>query len=206
MMVYDPKADHYVRLGVAAEATAAEIRTAYRARIKRAHPDKATGSTAAAAALNVAYDVLGDPGKRAAYDDARRGHLAAVAAAKTARAAAAAAKAARATARAKKGRARGAPPAAAAKGPRKVRARPRPAPAARAAPAAPAASPVAWPASSAAPPPSAVEKVVENVVQSIRTEQYGRAFGWFLVGLFTPPPASSNRPPVSQQGQRRRRG
>lgn len=78
---YDANADYYVLLGVPHTATHAEIRAAYRARIQHAHPDKSTGDGARAAALNVAWDVLGEAKQRAAYDDARRSYLAARAAA-----------------------------------------------------------------------------------------------------------------------------
>lgn len=53
-----------------ADASADEIRAAYRARARRAHPDVAGGSAASAgmAALNEAWRVLGDPARRRAYD------------------------------------------------------------------------------------------------------------------------------------------
>lgn len=60
-------ADLYQQLGVARSASAAEIRTAYKRAAKRAHPD-AGGSSAAFAALKLAYDVLRDPARRARYD------------------------------------------------------------------------------------------------------------------------------------------
>jgi curved DNA-binding protein CbpA len=187
-VTYDPKADHYARLGVPHTATPAEIRTAYRARIRRAHPDMSTGSTATAAALNVAYEVLGHPAQRAAYDAARRRHQATVSAAK----------AARASTRPKKGRARAAAPAAS-KGGRKARG------AARA--TSPVRRPAAPPSPSAPPPPpNAFEVVAENVVRNIQREQYGKAFAWFFVGLaasaVTPPPSPSYRQPPSPRRRR----
>jgi molecular chaperone DnaJ len=60
---------HYERLGVAPTASPAEIRAAYRAVARRLHPD--TGSAAGAAemaAVNEAWRVLSDPGRRALYD------------------------------------------------------------------------------------------------------------------------------------------
>jgi curved DNA-binding protein CbpA len=192
-VTYDPKADLYVRLGVSPTATAAEIRTAYRARIKHAHPDMPTGSTAKAAALNVAYGVLGDAAKRAAYDEARRVHVAKAAAARAAAAAkAAAAKAAaRAKPRAKRARARAAAPAVS-KATRKVRGAVR------------AAAP---PSSPPAPPPrSAADVAIDNVIHNIRNKQYGRAAGWFVLGVFTSaPPAQPSPPARPSSGQRRRR-
>jgi molecular chaperone DnaJ len=54
---------------VPATATPEEIRQAYRAAARRQHPDAAgPGSDHAMAALNEAYFVLSDPGRRAIYD------------------------------------------------------------------------------------------------------------------------------------------
>jgi len=69
--------DLYAVLGVAKDADLATIRTAFRARIRQAHPDGRPPHDAAAAhdemvLLNLAYDTLKDPGKRAAYDFDRR--------------------------------------------------------------------------------------------------------------------------------------
>ncbi|HEY5662541.1 MAG TPA: DnaJ domain-containing protein [Ilumatobacter sp.] len=68
-------ATHYETLGVAADAPPAAIRAAYRECARRSHPDRAAGGTGAAsapladmAAVNEAYRVLGDPGRRALYD------------------------------------------------------------------------------------------------------------------------------------------
>ncbi len=69
--------DHYATLGVPSAASAAEIDRAYRARIRRVHPDLGTDPTdrarrtALAARLNAAAGVLRDPARRAAYDLAR---------------------------------------------------------------------------------------------------------------------------------------
>lgn len=53
-----------------ADASAEQIRAAYRARARRAHPDMTGGSASSAgmAALNEAWRVLGDPARRQAYD------------------------------------------------------------------------------------------------------------------------------------------
>ena len=63
---------HYDTLGVRRDATAAEIREAYLRRARLHHPDVATGdqraTSAAMAELNRAYDVLGRPTSKAAYD------------------------------------------------------------------------------------------------------------------------------------------
>lgn len=61
--------NHYDTLGVAHDASADEIRAAYRRAARDAHPDKEGGSTEAMQAVNAAYDVLSDPKKRAAYDE-----------------------------------------------------------------------------------------------------------------------------------------
>ncbi len=67
--------DHYAVLGVASDATAAEVRSAYLAAARTAHPDRHVGDPAAAAAaeermreLNAAWAELGDPTRRAAHD------------------------------------------------------------------------------------------------------------------------------------------
>jgi hypothetical protein len=60
---------HYEVLGVSASATQAEVRAAYRAAARNHHPD-AGGDASRMRALNVAWAVLGDPVRRAAYDRA----------------------------------------------------------------------------------------------------------------------------------------
>ena len=73
----DPEPDCYAILGVPSTASDHAITLAYRGQIKRVHPDYALGDadrrrrTAASAALNDAYAVLGDPLRRAAYDRRR---------------------------------------------------------------------------------------------------------------------------------------
>jgi len=62
---------HYHVLGVSATAPAAEIKLAYKRLAVRFHPDKHGGSTQFEEqfkAVNAAYHVLGDPGRRASYD------------------------------------------------------------------------------------------------------------------------------------------
>ena len=64
-------ATHYDVLGVPGDASFATIRSAYRQRARRLHPDH-TGSDAdgsdTMAAVNEAYRILGEPGRRALYD------------------------------------------------------------------------------------------------------------------------------------------
>lgn len=65
----EQRPDHYEVLGVARNATAEEIKKAWRRKISAAHTDtNADGSTEDAAAINVAYETLSDPEKRAKYD------------------------------------------------------------------------------------------------------------------------------------------
>ena len=61
---------HYETLGVKKDATAAEIKAAYRRLARKYHPDvcKEAGATDKIAAINVAYDILSDPERRARYD------------------------------------------------------------------------------------------------------------------------------------------
>lgn len=65
--------DPYEVLGVGAEATAEEIRSAYLAGAKRFHPDAigAEASDEAMRRLNLAYELLRDPARRAEYDATR---------------------------------------------------------------------------------------------------------------------------------------
>lgn len=58
-------------LGVTPAATAAEIKAAYRALVKRHHPD-AGGDDTTILALNAAWEVLGDRERRRRYDGQRR--------------------------------------------------------------------------------------------------------------------------------------
>lgn len=65
--------DHYAVLGVPPGASTEAIRRAYRERARVVHPDAPSGSVAEMAAVNEAYRVLADPGRRALYDRARHG-------------------------------------------------------------------------------------------------------------------------------------
>ncbi|MFN7677572.1 MAG: J domain-containing protein [Cyanobacteriota bacterium] len=65
-------ADPYAVLGVSPGATAAEIKAAYRALVKRHHPD-AGGDDHRIVALNAAWEVLGDGERRRRYDAERGG-------------------------------------------------------------------------------------------------------------------------------------
>ncbi len=69
--------DHYRVLGVSATATAAEIKTAYRALARKHHPDvsKATDAEQRFSAISEANDVLNDPAKRASFDALLAGGL-----------------------------------------------------------------------------------------------------------------------------------
>jgi len=59
--------DHYAVLGLSRQATAAEIKAAYRALVKRHHPD-AGGDQQRILALNAAWEVLRDGERRRRYD------------------------------------------------------------------------------------------------------------------------------------------
>jgi curved DNA-binding protein len=66
-----PVPDHYATLGLHRRCSEAQIRTAYRLLAKQHHPDVNDGASDAVAhtqALNAAYETLGDPERRAAYD------------------------------------------------------------------------------------------------------------------------------------------
>ena len=66
----DPKG-YYARLGVSPRADSAAIAAAFRKAARRLHPDvPGTGDTAAFVQVKAAYDVLNDPVRRAAYDQA----------------------------------------------------------------------------------------------------------------------------------------
>ena len=69
-----PGRTYYEVLGVAPSAPADEVRRAYRARIKAAHPDARGGrDDGDSAAITEAWLVLSDPGRRLDYDRALRG-------------------------------------------------------------------------------------------------------------------------------------
>ena len=65
--------DYYEVLQVHPRAESEVIRAAYRALARKYHPDVEGGSSARMIAINDAWDVLGDPIRRAAYDAARNG-------------------------------------------------------------------------------------------------------------------------------------
>ena len=63
--------DLYAVLDVRPNASPDEIRSAYRRAARASHPDLHPGDASAAARFNrvqVAYEILGDPDRRAAYD------------------------------------------------------------------------------------------------------------------------------------------
>src|SRR3954464_15946256 len=68
--------DFYAILGVAKDASAADIKKAYRKLARESHPDSHPGDQAAEERVTPvaeAYDVVGDPDKRKQYDDLRAG-------------------------------------------------------------------------------------------------------------------------------------
>ena len=59
--------NHYKRLGVDPEADSSVITAAWRAAVKKHHPDKG-GDAETMRLLSAAYEVLSDPLSRSAYD------------------------------------------------------------------------------------------------------------------------------------------
>ncbi|MBA3393881.1 MAG: J domain-containing protein [Deltaproteobacteria bacterium] len=71
---FDPSVDYYKALGLTEKATADEIKRAYRKLAKANHPDSTGGDKKKESRfkdVSNAYDVLGEPKKRALYDQIR---------------------------------------------------------------------------------------------------------------------------------------
>ncbi len=68
MTVQAPRSDHYATLGVPSDADTDEIARAYRRAVKEAHPDLG-GDHERFQALQDAWHVLGDRGRRGDYDE-----------------------------------------------------------------------------------------------------------------------------------------
>ncbi len=64
--------NHYETLGVASDATPDEIKRAFRKKSSQHHPDKPGGDAEKMAAVNAAYECLGDPERRLGYDQTGR--------------------------------------------------------------------------------------------------------------------------------------
>lgn len=69
--------DHYATLGLASDATLADIKKAFRQKASLHHPDRNSAANAAERFRQVqeAYEVLSDDAKRQVYDDNRRRNL-----------------------------------------------------------------------------------------------------------------------------------
>ncbi|MBA2881495.1 DnaJ-class molecular chaperone [Desulfosalsimonas propionicica] len=60
--------DYYQILGISKAAEHFDIKAAYRRRVLKVHPDVAKGEKERFLAVQQAFEVLSDPGKRKAYD------------------------------------------------------------------------------------------------------------------------------------------
>lgn len=71
-----PLIDYYAVLSVSSDATAAEVKGAYRSLTRTTHPDRNPGkeATAQMQLLNEAYMILREPEKRQAYDEEYRAY------------------------------------------------------------------------------------------------------------------------------------
>ena len=70
-MANEKKRDYYEVLGVSKDASAEELKKAFRKQAKQYHPDLNPGDKTAEAKfkeVNEAYEVLSDPAKRQRYD------------------------------------------------------------------------------------------------------------------------------------------
>jgi curved DNA-binding protein CbpA len=67
----DSNIDYYSILGVIPNAEDVVIKAAYRALVKIYHPDKNNHESEKIKEINIAYEVLSDPIKRAEYDQIR---------------------------------------------------------------------------------------------------------------------------------------
>jgi hypothetical protein len=65
--------DYYLTLGIDQDATAAEIRSAYRQQALKHHPDRG-GSNEQMVRVNLAFEILSDPDSRRRYDEIRAGN------------------------------------------------------------------------------------------------------------------------------------
>ena len=69
--------DHYAALGLTSSATSAEIKKAFRQQAALHHPDRNPAPNAAQRfrAVQEAYETLGEPSRREAYDNNRKRNL-----------------------------------------------------------------------------------------------------------------------------------